>query len=161
MRAQRGVSHVVSSPYRVLQCPMVTTRSRGLHLSLSCQMMCVCFLLFRLLLGVKKWSSMLLRQRRIRQRVRWPPHLLNVYFSVLKCTLKLPFNFTLGSRWSVSGPRRRNPKNCSVAVAHSLLLRSLRSVRGICALMCVCFLCIRLLLGKIVSNPCVKDADEG
>ena len=54
---------------------------------------CVC-----LLLGVKKWSSMLLRQRRIRQRVRCPPHLLNVYFFVLKCTLKLPFNLTLGSR---------------------------------------------------------------
>ena len=48
-----------------------------------------------LLLGVKKWSSMLLRQRRIRQRVRWPPHLLNAYFFVLKCTLKLPFNLTL------------------------------------------------------------------
>ena len=41
---------------------------------------------------------MLLRQRRIRQRVRCPPHLLNVYFFVLKCTLKLPFNLTLGSR---------------------------------------------------------------
>ena len=44
---------------------------------------------------------MLLRQRRIRQRVRCPPHLLNVYFFVLKCTLNLPFNLTLGSRAGV------------------------------------------------------------
>ena len=42
LRAQRGVSRVAGSPYRVLQCPMVTTRSYDPNM---CVCVCVCVFL--------------------------------------------------------------------------------------------------------------------
>ena len=109
---------------------------------------------------------MLLRQRRIRQRVRCPPHLLNVYFFVLKCTLNLPFNLTLGSRAGAvicvgttpEKPEKLLRGRCSVCVC--LLLGVKKMELNVPASETHTPVCVCLLLG--VKNgsqcSCVKDA---
>ena len=66
-----------------------------MELNVPASEMCVC-----VLLGVKNGTqcSCVKDAYASGYGVRHTPHLLNVYNFVLNCTLKLPFNLTLGSR---------------------------------------------------------------